>query len=152
MSSDNRFDSPVNAEGGILVHDHPSFDISFHEHGRFVHIKWKGPQTSSTIQSGCNRMLQLLVDRGAGKILNDSRYSAGCWTTSLPWIVFRFLPQARNAGMRQAAHVISHDRASRLSADSFRLLADFCQWNIVFFRSVDQAKDWLEKDHAARMP
>lgn len=93
-------------------------------------------------------MLHVLIQHGASKVMNDGRYSVGCWTTSLPWIVFRFLPQARRAGMRQAAHVISHDRASKLSADSFRLIADVCHWNIIFFRSVEQAKEWLEQDRA----
>ncbi|HEY0844585.1 MAG TPA: hypothetical protein VGE12_04420 [Noviherbaspirillum sp.] len=125
--------------------EHASFDVIFMEDGNYLWLKWKGPQTHATIQAGCNHVLRLIGELGVSKIMNDGRYSVGCWTKSLPWIVFHYLPRVRRAGMRQAAHVIAYDRASKLSADSFRLIADLCHWNIEFFRTVEQAGEWLRQ-------
>lgn len=138
--------TPPDAAGEVQMRTNASFDISHSERGNYLRLKWKGSQTPSTIQDGCNQMLELLIGLGAGKVLNDSRYSTGSWTTSIPWVVFHFLPLARRSGMRKAAHVISHDRASKLSADSAKLVADICNWNIEVFRTVEEARAWLAQD------
>jgi hypothetical protein len=122
---------------------HSSFDLTFIEQGSYIHLQWKGSQTLSTIQAGCKQLCELLIETGADKVLNDGRFAVGCWTASVPWIVYCFLPRARRAGMRSAAHVLSKERKSKMSAHTFRLFADFCEWNIAFFQTIQEAEEWL---------
>ena len=122
---------------------HSSFEIGFIEHGNYVRIRWKGTQTASTIRAGCDQLYNLLRESGADKVLNDGRHVVGSWISSVPWIVYDFLPRARRAGMRQAAHVLAIERESKMSAHAFRLFADFCDWNIELFQTLDEAEAWL---------
>lgn len=131
--------------GEIQLVSHPSFDLSFVEHGNYARLQWKGRQTLSTIQEGCRQLYEVLLKYEAHKVLNDGRYAVGSWAASVPWIVYRFLPQARRAGMRMAAHVLAHDRNSKLSANAFRLFTDFCEWNIELFQTIDEAEGWLTR-------
>lgn len=136
-------DTPATATGEIHRFTHPSFDLRFVEHGNYIHLQWKGSQTLSTIQDGSNQLIELLLESGADKVLNDGRQAVGCWASSVPWIVFQFLPRARRAGMRQAAHVLAKDRLSKKSAHTFQLFTDFCDWNIELFQTIEEAEDWL---------
>ena len=129
--------------GEIQLVNHSSFDLSFIEHGNYVRLQWKGRQTLSTIQEGCMQLHELLLEYKADKVLNDGRYVVGNWVASVPWIVYRFLPLARRAGMRMAAHVLAHERNSNLSAHAFRLFTDFCEWNIELFQTIEAAEEWL---------
>lgn len=129
----------------IQLVNHPSFDLSFVERGNYARLQWKGRQTLSTIQEGCKQLYELLLEYEADKVLNDGRYVVGSWATSVPWIVYRFLPLARRAGMRMAAHVLAHERNSKLSAHAVRLVTDFCEWNIELFQTIDAAEDWLTR-------
>ncbi|WP_157691661.1 hypothetical protein [Noviherbaspirillum autotrophicum] len=134
----------------IQLVNHPSFDLSFVEHGNYVRIQWKGRQTLSTIQEGCKHLHKLLLEYEADKVLNDGRYVVGSWATSVPWIVYRFLPLARRAGMRMAAHVLAHERHSKLSAHAVRLVTDFCEWNIELFQTIDTAEAWLTRQSCGK--
>jgi len=133
----------ANTTGEIRFINHASFDLAYIERGNYIHVQWKGSQTLSTIQDGCKQLCDLLIESGADKVLNDGRRAVGCWATSVPWIVYCFLPQARRAGMRVAAHVLAKERKSRMSAHAFQLFADFCEWNLAFFQTIDEAEDWL---------
>lgn len=136
-------DTSATTAGEIRSITHDSFELSFIEYGNYIRMQWKGNQTLSTIQAGCKQLCQLLSESGADKVLNDGRRAVGCWAASVPWIVYCFLPQARRAGMRVAAHVLAQERKSRISAHTFRLFADFCEWNIELFQTIDKAEDWL---------
>lgn len=139
-------DKPATPTTELSFIPHPSFDLTYIEQGNYIHLQWKGSQTLSTIQTGCKQLCDLLLESGADKVLNDGRLAVGCWTASVPWIVFCFLPQARRAGMRSAAHVLAKDRKSKLSAHTFRLFADFCEWNIAFFQTIDEAEEWITRE------
>jgi hypothetical protein len=136
-------DTPATTPREVRSITHASFDLAFIEQGNYIHVQWKGSQTLATIQDGCKQLCELLLASGADKVLNDGRRAVGCWMTSVPWIVYCFLPQARRAGMRVAAHVLAKERKSRMSAHAFRLFADFCEWNIAFFQTIEEAEDWL---------
>ncbi|GAB3540494.1 hypothetical protein GCM10027343_09640 [Noviherbaspirillum agri] len=139
----------ANKSGEVRIITHASFDLSFVEHGNYIHVQWKGSQTLATIQEGCQELCNLLRESGADKVLNDGRRAVGCWISSVPWIVYCFLPQARRAGMRVAAHVLAKERKSRMSAHAFRLFSDFCEWNLAFFQTIEEAQDWLASERLA---
>lgn len=139
-------DIPAAVAGEHRLIAHPSFELSYIENGRYIHLQWIGPQTLPTIQEGCQHMCDMLVEYGTDKVLNDGRRAVGCWISSVPWIVYCLLPRARRAGMRKAAHVLAKERKSRMSAHAFRLFSDFCEWNLAFFQTLDEAEEWLTRD------
>lgn len=139
-------DACTATEGELYFLNHPSFDLSYVENGNYVRLQWKGPQTLSTIKTGCQQLHELLLASGADKVLNDGRDVVGSWTSSIPWIVYCFLPRLRTAGVRKAAHVLARERKSHMSAHAFRLYADFCEWNIELFRTLGEAEDWLIRE------
>ena len=56
---------------------------------------------------------------GYHRILNDKRASSGDWAEALPWMAYEWMPQARAAGIRAMADIISDDPDNKLVSLAF---------------------------------
>lgn len=119
-------------------------DIWWNPEKRWAYLDWKGQQTQESIRQGAECFLELMGKHGIHKVLNDNTNTTGSWISSLPWVIFNFLPRAKKAGLQKAAHVYSRDKLARLSAEASKLLFDPTTSDIRMFNSVQEAKAWLE--------
>lgn len=119
-------------------------DIWCNQEKGWIYLDWKGHQTQESVRLGAERLLDLMAEHGIYNVLNDNTNTVGSWISSLPWVVFNFIPRARKAGMHKVAHVYGRDKLARLSAEASKLLFDPATANIRLFYSLKEAEAWLE--------
>jgi hypothetical protein len=135
-------DSALSATKVLLYRD--SFVAIWHDREQgWLYLDWPGQQTPESIHNGCAQLLRCMAEQGVGKVLNDNINTVGSWIGAVPWIVFEFLPRARKAGMRRAAHVYARNKLAKLSAEGAMLLFDPEDAHVKFFGTVDAAVEWL---------
>ncbi len=120
-------------------------DIVYDEENAWLYANWKGYQTDSSVKEGVNRMIHMLDEHRAAKILNDNSNTLGIWMGVATWLIFDALPRARKAGLKSFAHVYGPSRFSRVSAEGALLLLSPSQVDIKAFEDIASARSWLAR-------
>ncbi|WP_205501682.1 hypothetical protein [Rufibacter psychrotolerans] len=116
--------------------------ISYNQELQFVLADWTGFQTKQSVQDGCERILEVMLQYGSHKVLNDNTNVEGIWSSAAEWVGADWFPRLRQAGMTSFAWVYSPSMFSRLSTDkSLRFTYDTT--GIELFEKVDDAVQWL---------
>lgn len=132
-----------------LLYGESHLDIWWNQEKGWMYLDWKGQQTQESVRQGAERLLELMVEYGVYSVLNDNSNTTGSWLSSLPWVIFNFLPRLKKAGMQRSAHVYGRDKLTRLSAEAAKLLFDPATANIRMFNHMLEAETWLESEKAA---
>lgn len=107
-----------------------------------IYADWIGYQTKQTVQEGCELILELMVEKGCHKVLNDNTHVDGIWSAASEWVGADWFPRMRQNGMKAFAWVYSPSAFSRLSADkSLRFTYDMN--GIETFYKKEEAEAWL---------
>jgi hypothetical protein len=107
-----------------------------------IYADWHGFQTLASVQEGCERLLEEMVQHNCHKVLNDNTRVEGIWSSAAEWVGTDWFPRLRQAGMTCFAWVYSPSMFSRLSADkSLRFTYDTS--GIEVFDSIEDARKWL---------
>jgi hypothetical protein len=121
----------------------PYLDIYFDQQHGWLYLDWKGYQSNASVKQGCERALELFVERKLSKVLNDNTHTLGIWIGAAPWLIFSLLPRARKAGLKWCAHVYGPSRLSRISADAALGLQNPNTADMKGFDSRFEAEAWL---------
>ncbi|MBA9078826.1 MULTISPECIES: STAS/SEC14 domain-containing protein [Rufibacter] len=125
----------------VLFQD-PTITISFDDSSQCVYADWTGFQTLRSVQEGCERILEAMVQHGSHKVLNDNTNVEGIWSSAAEWVGSDWFPRMKQAGMTAFAWVYSPSMFSRLSTDkSLRFTYD--TRGIEVFDDIDAATKWL---------
>ncbi len=122
-------------------------DYDFYPHLDLLHISWHGHLTADSLVRGAKAGMRLFEGRPLPlRVLSDHSQVSGDWGEALPWLHYEWLPAASRQGVRTLAHVLSRDRASRLTQYSGSL--EFIQavrheLHARAFRHLGPAWQWL---------
>lgn len=61
-------------------------DISHSSKTSLLYIDWKGYQSIESIHRGCEHILDVLRQTGAGSIFNDNTHLLGIWNDAAQWV------------------------------------------------------------------
>jgi hypothetical protein len=119
--------------------------ISVHPERHLLYGEWIGYQTVGSVQDGCNRMLALMQEYQAYKVLNCNEQVLGIWAGAAAWVATNWFPRMRSAGMLRFAWVYSPSRFSQISADTTLSLLDSNTHGIKVFYDRIEAMAWLNE-------
>jgi hypothetical protein len=120
-------------------------DMVYDEENAWLYANWKGYQTDKSVKEGINRMIRMLEEHQASRVLNDNSNTLGIWMGVATWLIYDALPRARKAGLKSFAHVYGPSRFSRISAEGALLLLSPAQVDIKAFEDIESAKSWLRR-------
>lgn len=137
--------SPEHAEPLILdehfYHD-STITLSYNKEYNRIDANWTGFQNLESVQSGCIRMLNMLIKNKVYKVLNNNIHVLGNWSEASDWGAAEWFPAMEKAGLRYFAWIYSPSVFSQLSA---RKSVDTLTGEIVaqFFTEVADAEKWI---------
>ncbi len=111
--------------------------------GGWLQADWRGYQTVGTVQSGCERILELMVEHRTGRVLNDNTNVVGIWSGASEWVATDWFPRMTAAGLTCFAWVYSPTRFSQVSTDETLARMDSEAVGVKVFYEVDEAREWL---------
>lgn len=111
--------------------------------GGWLHVDWRGYQTVGTVQAGCERILELMVEHRTGRVLNDNTHVVGIWNGASEWVAVDWFPRMTAAGLTCFAWVYSPSRFSQVSTDETLERMDSEAVGVKVFDDVDDARAWL---------
>jgi hypothetical protein len=94
------------ADGAALsrdVEDNPICGISFDRSIPALFVEWRSYATSAQLRFVHERILQLLQEHAAAKILVDASELPTVHAEDQKWIIEDWMPRAKGAGLRAAA-------------------------------------------------
>ncbi len=108
-----------------------------------LEARWFGYQALETVERGGLKILELLKENRAGKLLNDNTDVLGNWSEASEWVALDLLPKMEAAGLKYIGWVQSRSAFSRLSAQK---TADLAKVDIEmsFFSERMAAEAWLQ--------
>lgn len=124
------------------LHRQDNILIEFdHEEG-WLYVNWCGYQNYDTVMEGCEKVLELLLQIGCTKVLNDNTNVEGIWSGASKWMGQDWLVRMQAAGLKCFAWVYSPSAFSRLSADKTLRYTEDLSF-IKTFDDIEAASDWL---------
>lgn len=120
-------------------------DISYATDEQWLHVTWKGYQSVDSVKQGCERILELLIQTGAHKVLNDNTRVLGTWAGAATWGATDWFPRLQQAGMRWFAWVSSPSLFSQVSIETTLAHMDATSFGINVFPDVTAATAWLRQ-------
>lgn len=131
--------------GKELLLKEKSIVLEYDPENQWILADWIGYQTVDSVKHGCEKMLEFLVQKKCGKVLNDNTHVTGIWSGASAWVGSDWLPRMSKAGLRQFAWVYSPSAFSRLSTNES--LRNLDQKEIAkTFDDKDSAMEWLRNN------
>jgi PAS domain S-box-containing protein len=112
------------------------------EHSR-IDADWTGFQNLESIQKGCLRILDMLGENNAHKVLNNNIHVLGNWSEAADWSNTEWFPAMEKAGLQYFAWIYSPSVFSQLSA---KKSVDTLTGKVVFqfFNDAALATEWID--------
>lgn len=125
-----------------ILHRQNNILIEYNHADGWLYVNWRGYQNYDTVVEGCEKILELLLDRGCTKVINDNTNVEGIWSGASRWVGQDWLPRMHAAGLEYFAWVYSLSTFSRLSAEKSLNHTDDLSF-IKTFNDIMAASDWL---------
>ncbi|RAK68288.1 hypothetical protein [Hymenobacter edaphi] len=126
-----------------LLHQDAVISIAYDYTNDWLYADWQAEQDSFSVQAGALKMLELLRQERARKVLNDNRRVQTIWADASEWGGRVWFPLMAEAGLEYFAWVYSPNVYSRLSTD---LTLQHTRKPVVMtFDSMDTASAWLRQ-------
>lgn len=107
-----------------------------------MYARWVGEQNGETVQLGCLACLEMIIEQGAGKLLNDSSQVTGPWYEINEWVATYLTPRALSAGLQYFAFVVPPGLEGKLSVvDLHQRIGGLVHMRI--FLEAEEAESWL---------
>lgn len=108
-----------------------------------VVVEWQDDVGGETYRDCMERTLDAIVDRGATKLLTDSRKQGSMSEADQTWTVEDWEPRAIDAGLGYIAVVYPTDRTARTTVDMSARMRPHTDLDRVFTEDVEEAHNWL---------
>lgn len=109
----------------------------------WVVMDWDGYATSRQFREGTERMLQLLKEHHASKVLADVKDMVLIGREDQQWLNNHFLPEAIQAGFQAIALVRPSHYFNQVAIEGISYKVDQEKLRIQIFERVEEAKAWL---------
>lgn len=110
-----------------------------------IYVKWIDLPQSDEFRKGCDTVLDMLKARGLSKIIVDNSQAKLFSVTDQHWLNEDWLPRAEKAGYRYSATVLGDsDAFVKYAAQSIANKRDQSKFMSKFFKTIDEAKEWLK--------
>ncbi|MEC4718610.1 helix-turn-helix transcriptional regulator [Noviherbaspirillum sp. CPCC 100848] len=135
---------PVPLSSLIPLDSQSYLNISHDPVRGWLYNDWIGYQTVGSVQEGCERILDLMIEHRAFKVLNDNTRVLGIWSGAASWVATDWFPRMRGAGMQRFAWIYSASRFSQISTDTTLSLLDTGA-SVKVFYETSEAFEWLDQ-------
>lgn len=124
-----------------FLHQDAVIQIAYDDANGWLYADWQAEQDSFSVQAGALKLLDVLRQEKARKVLNDNRRVETTWADAAEWGGRVWFPLMAEAGLEYFAWVYSPNVYSRLSTD---LTLQYTIRPLVrAFDNLDSAQDWL---------
>ncbi len=106
-------------------------------------MTWKGYATSREFREGNERVLGVLAERGASKLLGDIKDFVLIGAEDQHWLSSNWIPRAMEAGLRTVAMITPVFYFNRVAVESVGQKLDPEALILQYFDSQDPARHWL---------
>ncbi|PRY11354.1 hypothetical protein CLV24_111149 [Pontibacter ummariensis] len=122
---------------------YPFFEASRRPDNSFIAVNWIGTQSLETVVMGGNHILAMLREKPCQGLLNSNRELIGPWDAAVSWLSYKWVPQAKELGLRYYAHVLSPGIYGQRSFAMFQesLKSHF---SMRPFNDEKRAEEWLQ--------
>jgi hypothetical protein len=118
-----------------------SFHVGYDADARCVVAIWRGVRESGLFRLQNEHVLAELAQRGASKLLCDSRYFLG--PLDGEWLATDWLPRAVQAGLRVCAMVAPVYYAHHMAVRTVANTLDPQRLRLEYFTAPEEARRWL---------
>jgi hypothetical protein len=133
------------AEAGHLlaanVHDNPVCTVNYDARIPAIVVVWKRYVTSLQLRFVLEKVLEMIAEHGAHKILGDDTELSVIHPRDQNWILHDWTPRAFKAGLTAAASKRPSGYFGRLSTTSIQSRAEALRHQA--FDDIASARDWL---------
>lgn len=126
-----------------LLYQDAVISIAYDDDEHWLLADWQPEQDAFSVQAGALKMLELLRQQGARKVLNDNRRVHTTWADAAEWGGQVWFPLMADAGLERFAWVYSPNVHSRLSTDL--TLQHTARPVVGTFDNLDAARAWLRQ-------
>jgi hypothetical protein len=99
----------------MVYYQDEHYQIDWEETGKFVKLTIRGFIQGSARQAAMLKVLELIKQKGATKLLSDNRQGKVIGLEDQKWLVEVWWPQVIAAGLRYSAVALSQDAVAQLS-------------------------------------
>lgn len=116
-----------------------NIEISYDKKDRYLYCNWLGFQNKESIVKSGAIILDLLKQKGVGKVLNDNSLVTGPWQEGAEWTATVWFPEMISSGLKHFAWIFSPNIFAELSAKKAMPNSGV----VKPFNSLEAAKSWL---------
>jgi hypothetical protein len=124
---------------------YPSFEctVGYDSDVPCVIMTWKGYATSRAFREANERVLGVIAERKATKVLGDIEEFVLIGSDDQNWLTNDWIPRAMAAGLRTAALITPAFYFNRVAVESVGQRLDPEAFTLRFFESREAARAWL---------
>ena len=108
-----------------------------------VTMTWKGYATSREFREGNERILGVLAERRATKLLGDIKDFVLIGADDQHWLSSNWIPRAMDAGLRTVAMITPVFYFNRVAVENVGQKLDPEALVLQYFDAADAAREWL---------
>ncbi len=112
------------------------------ESGSIV-MEWNGYATSSQFREGTEKMLSLLIETDARKVIANMRDMVLIGEEDQKWMETNFLPRAIKHGFKACAIIEPTNYFNKIAAETISVKVAKENLDIRFFDTLEEGKKWL---------
>jgi hypothetical protein len=109
-----------------------------------VIMEWDGYATSKQFREGTEKMLEILVQNHATKVLGDIRNMVLIGRDDQEWLNNDFLPRAIRHGFKAIAMLRPENYFNKVAVETVSYKVDKEKLSIQFFEHREKALEWLK--------
>jgi hypothetical protein len=116
-------------------------DIELDAQQQYVYVNWKGFHNVESVKNGCEKLLQVLIEKNCKKVLNDNRLVSGPWIGAAEWGSTNWFPRVYAAGVEKFAWIVSPNIFSQMSTEATQVKNKNDKTRT--FDDIVEATNWL---------
>ncbi|MCS6967204.1 MAG: hypothetical protein RMJ44_01890 [Cytophagales bacterium] len=124
-------------EGGYV---YMCFELDVHR--RQLYYKWRGFLLMDELNTGYNKIIELVKQYGFSSLIADHSNIVGPWNEIIDWLIAEWTPQMNKAGLKKMAIVTANDLFSNISLELFLMDNYHAKYEIKVFDTLEDAKLW----------
>ncbi len=120
-----------------------TYDIYYDDNDAYVVMEWNDYSTSEQFRQGTEKMLQLLSEKKASKVLADIRNMLLIGQADQRWLETDFLPRAIREGFKKFAVISPRSYFNKVAIETISEKVDPEVLQIRILDSKEEAVEWL---------
>jgi hypothetical protein len=132
----------------MAIYETPFAVIDWDKSLNVVTLRWKAFAYGEAFQSVNIKILELLVEKNSSKFLNDTTHMRAVGSDDQVWVLEKWVPLAKAAGLQWNAIVLPNSPTARNTVTeaisrSEGITKGIPAFEVHYFETVEEAKEWL---------